>query len=111
MYEDLVTVLRDVANTNLSNTPLVRFKRRLLVSLKRSEKTFELVTHSTLEAIVASMTVELPLSLDDERVNELADLYFQIVCGLYDATVAVGYSNLDAAFRLQCSTMSLRLSG
>jgi hypothetical protein len=110
MYEELISMLRGVADADLANMPVVRFKRRLLDLLRARRTAFMHCHLSTLEACVASMAVELPMSLQNEQVDELAELYARIVERLYAATVQVGYTNVDAAFRLQAEKLSLKLS-
>lgn len=111
MYDELVSALRGIADADLSTSAPVRFKRRLLeLLLKRQDAfAFEGIRRSTLESIVASMVVELPLELETRKVNELAELYACVVERLYAASAQVGYADLDAAFRLQGEKMSLKL--
>lgn len=110
MYEELVSFLRHAADTDFSDAPAMRFKRRLLRLLQARSEAFTHCNRSTLEAIVASMAVELPATLQDERVHELVGLYARVIERLYEATVRVGYTDVDAAFRRQARQMSLKLS-
>lgn len=111
MYDELVSMLRGIVDVDLRSSAPVRFKRRLLeLLLKRQDAfAFKSIQRSTLESIVASMNVELPLDLETDKVSELAELYACVVERLCDATAQVGYADLDAAFRLQAEKLSLKL--
>ncbi len=116
MYDELVAFLKNSARADLRTAPTVRFKRKLLARLcerhdqvAHTDVPLARIPRSTLECLVASMLVELPATMSDAQIDELATLYAKVVEQLCDAADSVGYTDLDAAVLCQVAELSLEL--